>query len=309
MIGSGASLALLALALLLGLFGTWDLLMAASRRDVLRERASGERAADPVVRLLATVERAIARTRRGRRLGVALTAGAIRMTPLQFLAAAVGAALAAFVVMTLLFSTVISVLGALAVLRGAFAYLRRRRDQRRDRFVGQLPDLARVLSNATSAGLSVTAALEIAVNELEEPAETELRIALEEVRIGQSFESAFAHLGERMPSRELGVLVNTLVIQQRAGGDLVRALSDMEATLDARKDTLREVKTIMAGAVATAYMVAAIGIGAIFFLDAVRPGTLDALTGSVIGLIVIAVSSLFYIVGFALVRRVVRIEP
>lgn len=306
---TSASLALLALALLLGLLGFWDLQAAAARRDALRERASGEQQPDPLIKLVDWAERKVARTRRGAELGVALQAGAIKMTPLQFLAATLGAGIGSGVLLSFLFSQVISVVGGLGIMRGAFAYLNRRREQRRDRFVGQLPDLARVLSNATSAGLSVTAALEIAVAELEDPAETELRIALEEVRIGQAFEAAFENLGDRMPSRELGVLVNTLVIQQRAGGDLVRALSDMEATLDARKDTLREIKTIMAGAVATAYMVAGIGIGAIFFLDAIRPGTLDKLTGSPVGLLCLFVSTGFYVIGFALVRRVVRIEP
>ena len=59
------------------------------------------------------------------------------------------------------------------------------------------------------------------------------------------------NLGERLPSRELSVLVSTLAIQQRSGGDLVRALSDMAATLEARRETQREVKTLMAGATAT----------------------------------------------------------
>ena len=70
------------------------------------------------------------------------------------------------------------------------------------------------------------------------------------------------NLGERMPSRELAVLVSTLAIQQRSGGDLVRALSDMAATLEARRETQREVKTLMAGATASSYVVMVIGAGA-----------------------------------------------
>ena len=69
------------------------------------------------------------------------------------------------------------------------------------------------------------------------------------------------NLGERLPSRELSVLVTTLAIQQRSGGDLVRALSDMATTLEARRETQREVKTLMAGATATSYVVMFIGGG------------------------------------------------
>ena len=138
-------------------------------------------------------------------------------------------------------------------------WLERKREARRDEFMGQLPELARILSNGASAGLSMVSAYGVAVQELDDPARTELRIALEEIRIGQSFEGAMASLGERMPSRELAVLVSTLAIQQRSGGDLVRALSDMATTLEARRETQREVKTLMAGATATSYVVMVIG--------------------------------------------------
>ncbi len=308
MISSGTSLLLLVVALLLALAGLRDVLAAAGHRDVLSERAGAERPVGSTIRAVAALEAALGRTKRGRGLETALSAGAVPLTPLQFLAASFGGGLGAFALMSFVFSTLMAAVGGLMVMRGAWVYLKRKRAQRRDRFVGQLPDLARVLANGTSAGLSVTAALEIAVTELDEPAAHELRIALEEVRIGQAFEQAFSHLGDRMPSRELGVLVNTLVIQQRAGGDLVRALSDMEATLDQRKDTLREIKTIMSGAVATAYMVALIGASSIFALDLFQPGTIDALTGSVIGVAVIAVAASLYAFGFFLVGRTTRID-
>jgi tight adherence protein B len=111
-----------------------------------------------------------------------------------------------------------------------------------------------------------------------------------------------------MPSRELGVLVSTLVIQQRSGGDLVNALSEMAATLDARKDTLREVKTIMSGAVASAYVVAAMGIGIVFLCDAIQPGSVDKLTHSALGIALLLVAATLYTIGLVVIRRITRVE-
>ena len=82
----------------------------------------------------------------------------------------------------------------------------------------------------------------------------------------------------------------------------------MADTLEARKDTLREIKTIMAGAVTTAYIVAALGIVSVFLIDLIKPGALSALTGSPIGIAVVIVSGTMYAVGFAMVRAVTRIE-
>ena len=45
--------------------------------------------------------------------------------------------------------------------------------------------------------------------------------------------------------------MTTLVIQQRAGGDTVRALNELGHTLEARKDLLREIRTLLSGSVFT----------------------------------------------------------
>jgi tight adherence protein B len=307
---SSAGPALLALSavLLVALVGFADVVLGAARGATLRERAAGD-APDPLtVRLVRALSEAFNRTRAGRRLQTQLNAGAIALEPLAFVSMALLAGVVGGLLVSIKFGTVLSVLAGLLVVRGVWFWLERKVEQRKDRFVAQLPEMARVLSNAASAGLSIVGALEIATQELDEPASVELGVALEEVRIGQSFDRAFEHLGERMPSRELGVLVSTLVIQQRSGGDLVNALSEMASTLEARKDTLREVKTIMSGAVASAYIVAAMGVGIVFLFDTIRPGAVDKLTHSAAGLIVLFLAIVMYSVGIMLIRRITRVE-
>ena len=213
-----------------------------------------------------------------------------------------------YMVASLIVGHTASVVMGILVVVGLSMWLEHKRETRRDAFLGQLPELARILSNGASAGLSMVSAYGIAVQELDDPARTELRIALEEIRIGQPFERAMENLGERMPSRELAVLVSTLAIQQRSGGDLVRALSDMAATLEARRETQREVKTLMAGATASSYVVMVIGAGALFLADLTRPGTLDKVAGSPLGLLALGVAFMLFLTGFLLIRRITRIE-
>jgi tight adherence protein B len=304
----GLALLVLAISLLIALLGLWDLIIGYARRAALRdrtlERPPPSRTRTLVNRLNAWLERRPA----GHRLAVALMGAGVRLTVLQFASLALLAGIAGYLAASLVFSRPIAIIAGLLAVRGCWWWLARKREQRRNLFVAQLPELARLLSNGTSAGLSVVASLRLAVAELEDPARRELEIALEEIRIGAPFDVALAHLGERMPSRELGVLVNTLVIQQRSGGDLVRALSDMADTLDQRKDTIREVRTVMAGAVSTAYIVAGLGVASVFVLDLIKPGSLDELTTSGAGIAVLIISSILYAAGFTLVRQVTRIE-
>src|SRR5205823_2762244 len=151
----------------------------------------------------------------------------------DFVALVVAGALTGYTGARMIVAGAVAPLVGSLVVWGAFAWIRRRLAQRRDQFVTQLPELARVLSNATSAGLAIRTAVEMAAGELDDPAGGELRRVAEELRLGQSIDVALANLEARMPSREVGVLIGTLIIQHRAGGSLVNALRDMATTLDA----------------------------------------------------------------------------
>jgi tight adherence protein B len=288
--------------------GAWDLLAAGASREELRERATGRRAEPRLARLDARLGAAFERTAPGRRLQLRLDGAALPVRALHAALIALAGALAGYLLAGLLVGRLASVVAGALVVVGLSMWLERKREARRDEFMGQLPELARILSNGASAGLSMVSAYGVAVQELDDPARTELRIALEEIRIGQSFEGAMASLGERMPSRELAVLVSTLAIQQRSGGDLVRALSDMATTLEARRETQREVKTLMAGATATSYVVMVIGAAALFLSDLIRPGTLDKVASSPIGLLALFVAGVLFVVGYVLIKRITRID-
>jgi tight adherence protein B len=303
-----AGLLVLAGTLAVAAAGAWDLVAASATREELRERATGQRSEPILSRLGVRLNRAFERTTPGRRLQVHLDGAALRLRALQAAGIALGAALAGYFVASFIVGTLASVVAGALVIVGLSMWLERKREARRDAFMGQLPELARILSNGASAGLSMVSAYGVAVQELDDPAKTELRIALEEIRIGQPFERAMENLGQRLPSRELSVLVSTLAIQQRSGGDLVRALSDMAATLEARRETQREVKTLMAGATATSYVVMVIGAAALFLADLTRPGTLDRVAGSPLGILSLGVAAILFGVGFAIIRRITRID-
>jgi tight adherence protein B len=303
-----AGLLVLAGTLAVAAAGAWDLVAASATREELRERATGQRSEPALARLGVRLNRAFERTTPGRRLQVHLDGAALRLRALQAAGIALAAALAGYFVASFIVGTVASIVAGALVIVGLSMWLERKREARRDAFMAQLPELARILSNGASAGLSMVSAYGVAVQELDDPAKTELRIALEEIRIGQPFERAMENLGQRLPSRELSVLVSTLAIQQRSGGDLVRALSDMATTLEARRETQREVKTLMAGATATSYVVMVIGAAALFLADLTRPGTLDRVAGSPLGILALGVAAILFTVGFAIIRRITRID-
>lgn len=186
--------------------------------------------------------------------------------------------------------------------------VRRRRNKRKEDFIGQMPDLARTLSNASSAGLSIRTAIAVAADELPDPVHTELLRVSEELNLGVSLDEAMRSMEGRLPSRELAILVSALVVSARSGGAIVTALRDIAGTLDTRKEVRREIKSIYSQTVATAYAVLGLGVMALFLLESLNSGTVDAMLRSFVGQAVLIFAGVVYAGCIWGVRRMTRIE-
>ena len=178
-----------------------------------------------------------------------------------------------------------------------FRWLQRRILQRTERFVDQLPEVSRTLSNGTSAGLSIERALALASQESSDPARTELQQVVAQLSLGRSLEYAMNSMSDRMPSRELNILVRTIVIQSRSGGALVSALQDIARALEDRKQLRREVRTAILSASVSGYIVPFIGIAAVLLINAMKPGVLDEMARTTLGQIILLSSLLCIFLG------------
>lgn len=203
---------------------------------------------------------------------------------------------------------VFGVLGVGVAVLALRAWLARARERHVERFVSQMPELARVLSNSTGAGLSIASALAVAGAELTAPAGTELQRVANRVRFGADLDTAMKELEERLPSREVSVLVSTLLVASRSGGSLVTALRDIADTLDDRKETRREVRTTLAQATVTGYIVIGMGISILFLLNVIQAGTVRAMTEHWMGQIALVVSGGLFLTGFVAIRKMTRFD-
>jgi len=303
------ALILLLGVMVVGMIGAALWIGGSNRRAALaaRGREDGGRSAyrASVERLDATLRR----TRQGQRLATWLRSSGGPLSPVDFVAIVVVGGFLVSLVMTLLVPPLVAfLLGyAITVLTMRW-YLDRARAKRRAAFMDPLPDLARMLSNGTQAGLSIAGAVQMAARELEDPAAAEMSAVVQEMRLGQPLDRALERLQERLPSREVAVLMTTIIIQQRAGGDTVRALQELGGTLEARKDLIREIRTVLSGSVFTSYIVAGIGIAAIVMMNVFTPGVMREMTSSVAGLLALGVAGTLWAVAFLLIRATTKVD-
>ncbi|HSK22821.1 MAG TPA: type II secretion system F family protein [Egicoccus sp.] len=294
--------------LLVALLGIWQLIQVALDRADLARRSELARVEYEASRWRSRADALLRRTSAGAKLETAVSRAGVDLSALDLALVGAGAMAAGALALALLGPDVLGVLGALVGLWAVRQWLERKRQARLEEFVAQLPELARTLSNATAAGRSLHSALTLAATDLSDPAGTELRLVAEQLRLGASVDAALDTMKQRLPSRELAVLVSTLVIQQRSGGDVVTALRAMAETLEDRKDLRREVKTIVASAVQTGYVTGGLGVLLILMVDRLQGGMIDLMARETVGQLALAATAGLYVFAFALVRRMTDID-
>lgn len=302
---SAALLLLLAAGVIL-LWGLWLLASSSARRSELAVRSGLELRRRH--RLHERLNDRIVRTQRGTDLAGRLRSAGYERNAAQFLLMVTALCAGTFLILSLLFPWLIAAVGALMAWWACFAWLGRKLDKRGEEFINQLPEVARLLSGGASAGLSIPAAIELTVREIDPPARHELQTVVDELSLGRPLADTLERLSRRLPSREVAVLMNTLIVQQRAGGDAVSALRELAGTLDTRRETNREVRTLMAGAIYTAYIVPCMGLFSLLLLNTINSRTLARMTSTGIGIAALVVAGIIYGIAFIAIRRVTRIE-
>lgn len=272
--------------------------------------AGGDPAAGGVggrARRFTTIDRRLRRTRLGRSVHLRLSATGLDVTAGEF---SVYVAVVAVGLWLLAASTLAPFFGpiaALVTIYSALIFLNWQRQKRIEAFINQLPDVARLLANATAAGLALRTSLAMAADELEAPAGEELSRVADQLALGRSVDDALDELATRLLPRTGRPRHHAGPLQQggRHGGLLLRNLTK---TLEDRKETRREIRTMLSEVNATAFTVPLLGLGSLLLINSSNDGALARVTDSGMGRALILISLALYGIGFFVIRRLGRIE-
>jgi tight adherence protein B len=295
------SLALFVLAL----YQWW---VASAETTRIAKAVIPENSASSLLSQWSALDRFVLSTRWGPTVQSTVLAAGIPLTPGRFVLIIAFACVLLGMALGNTLSWLLFPLGPLLVLYALRFYVDRQREQRREAFIAQMPELARTLSNGSSAGLSVRTSIAMAADELAEPAATELREVTEQLNLGGSLDDALTAMEKRLPSKEVATLVSSLIVSARSGGALVSALRDIAETLELRRELRREIRTTYAQTVATAYTVLGMGVLTLFMLENIQPGSIDAMLRSPIGQAAMVGSAAVYAGGIWIVRRMTRVD-
>lgn len=89
-----------------------------------------------------------------------------------------------------------------------------------DQFDDQILELLQVLEAALRSGYSIVQSLEITAKDMADPMAAGVRRVVAELQSGAALPEALDHWLQRFPSRNLDLLVATILAQLEAGGNL-----------------------------------------------------------------------------------------
>lgn len=187
-------------------------------------------------------------------------------------------------------------------------WLKRRRKKRGKNFEAGLPDALMLMASSLRSGFSLDQAIVATSDQAESEVSTELRRAVQEIRIGSPLEAALDRIAERMDSSDFRWVVTALRIQRKSGGNLAELLITVSHTVRERAQMSREVAALTAEGRLSSYVLIGLPVVLFVFLMLTQPSYLEPLYSTSMGLMISGVGIGMLLIGWLLMKKLVQVD-
>jgi tight adherence protein C len=141
-------------------------------------------------------------------------------------------------------SIVLAVAGAFAAAAagwfGVLYYIELKKRQRYEKIDKQLPDMIDLLVVTIEAGLGILASMRVASDSMSDPLGQELRLTLQEQRMGLSVGQAIESLGRRADAPNMRIFVRAITQGERLGVSIGTTMRNLSVEMRKRRRALAE---------------------------------------------------------------------
>jgi tight adherence protein B len=187
-------------------------------------------------------------------------------------------------------------------------YVRKKERDRVAKFNEELPDMITTIIGSLRAGFSFPQALKTVIDEATSPIKDEMESVLKEMQYGRSLEDSFNDLKERMPSEDLDLMIQAILIQRQVGGNLATVLDKIVETIRDRTKIHRQISTLTAQGRLSGIVVGLLPIILGFVIYLIQPTYIGTLFHNPIGLILLIAGIISGIIGFIMIKKITTIE-
>jgi tight adherence protein B len=189
-----------------------------------------------------------------------------------------------------------------------YFYILRKRSRRLNAFEIAFPDAIDSLCRALRAGHPFAAGMDLLSVEARAPVSTEMKIALDEWKLGMTWNQALDNLSRRVPLTDVAIFVAAVKLQIRTGGKLGEVLGRLAESMRENVAIQGEVKALAAhgkttGAVLTGMP---IFIGLVMFW--VNPAQMGLLLEHPMGKNLVVAALCCLVIAHFVIRKIVDIR-
>ncbi|MBI0577628.1 type II secretion system F family protein [Neobacillus cucumis] len=202
-------------------------------------------------------------------------------------------------------------LSAIAVIFGyaiPHYFMKQKRKKRLTRLSYQLIEVLGMMANSMRAGFSFMQAMQLVGKEISDPLGPEFDRIVRQAGLGMPLEDVFEELIDRLPNKELEVVVQAILAQRKSGGNLAELLETMEETIRGRVRVLEELNTLTAQGRMSSWIITLLPIGLGLYLTFVSKDYFSPMLHHPLGWAMLTIGSVFIIIGWVVIQKIIRIE-
>ncbi len=183
-----------------------------------------------------------------------------------------------------------------------------KRQHRFSKFEESFPDAIDLLARAVRAGHAFTTGLELISREMPEPVSGEFAVTYEQQNLGMPLSQALQNLTLRVSLPDVQVFVSALQVQSGSGGNLAEILDNLSSVIRERFKITRQIRVFTAQGRMTLYFLTMLSPLAAILLFLVNPDYIMRLFQDPLGHKALAAAITLQILGFAVIRKIIRIK-
>lgn len=262
-----------------------------------------------IIREIPPLDRILATLPLTRDLDKNLDHAGLQVTASRFLILTVAVTVLGFILV--LFATnsfLIALPAAVAVSLLPFAYLHFKIKQRLDKFTELFPDALTMVARSLRAGHSFTSAIQLVGEEIQNPVGELFKTAYEQQLLGLRITETLNNLNERIESLDLRFFTTAIAINNDVGGNLSDILENLAKTIRDRLTIRRQVRVYTAQGRMTGYVLGVLPVFTFFMFNILNPKYESILYKDTKGLYVLALAVVLQLLGFIVIRKIIRIR-
>ena len=186
--------------------------------------------------------------------------------------------------------------------------MKRKRRIRLARINYQLIEVLGTMANSMRAGFSFMQAMQLVGKEIPDPLGPEFDRVVRQAGLGVPVDDVFVELVQRLPNKELDVVVQAILAQRKSGGNLAELLETMEETIRGRVRILEELKTLTAQGRMSSWIITLLPVALGLYLGLVNWDYFSPMFKHPLGWMMLFAGAAANIIGWVFIRKIIRIE-